>query len=86
MAANVWMRILPAQRKDDRGDQRRAKAGRETRCPGQAPLKAEHFHGRAVVFLMISNHFGGSDRRLRLDSPGGVDSVGWLAAKFIRRA
>src|SRR5205807_7641095 len=87
MAANVWMRILPAQRKMIEA----IKAGNkpDERLAAQAKLRSKQntFMAVPVVFLMISNHFGGT-------TTGGYDwihliiliPVGWLAAKFIRRA
>jgi uncharacterized membrane protein len=87
MAANVWMRILPAQKKMIEA----IKAGQkpDERLAAQAKLRSKQntFMAVPVVFLMLSNHFGGS-------STGGYDwihmvvliPVGWLAAKFIRRA
>ncbi len=87
MAANVWMRILPAQRKMIDA----IEAGRkpDERLAAQAKLRSKQntFMAVPVVFLMISNHFGGN-------TTGGYDwihlavlvPVGWLAARFIRRA
>lgn len=87
MAANVWMRILPAQRKMIEA----IKAGQkpDERLAAQAKLRSKQntFMAVPVIFLMISNHFGGT-------TTGGYDwihvailvPVGWLAAKFIRRA
>jgi len=87
MAANVWMRILPAQRKMINA----IKSGQkpDERLSAQAKLRSKQntFMAVPVVFLMISNHFGGV-------TTGGYDwihlailvPVGWLAAKFIRRA
>ena len=87
MAANVWLRILPAQRKMIEA----IKAGKkpDERLAGQAKLRSKQntFMAVPVVFLMISNHFGGS-------TTGGYDWIhlailvpaGWLAARFIRRA
>ena len=55
----------------------------------EAKLRSKHntFMAVPVVFLMISNHYGGN-------TTGGYDWIhlvvliplGWLAAKFIRRA
>src|SRR2546421_2892103 len=60
MAANVWMRILPAQRKMIEA----IKAGNkpDEKLAAQAKLRSKQntFMGVPVVFLMISNHFGGS--------------------------
>src|ERR1044072_1389567 len=87
MAANVWMRILPAQKKMIQA----IKAGTkpDERLAGQAKLRSKQntFMAVPLVFLMLSNHFGGN-------TTGGYDwihlailiPVGWLAAKFIRRA
>jgi uncharacterized membrane protein len=87
MAANVWMRILPAQKKMIEA----IKAGNkpDERLAAQAKLRSKQntFMAVPVVFLMISSHFGGN-------TTGGYDwihlavlvSVGWLAARFIRRA
>jgi uncharacterized membrane protein len=87
MAANVWMRILPAQRKMIEA----IKAGQkpDERLAAQAKLRSKQntFTAVPVVILMLSSHFGGT-------TTGGYDwihliilvPVGWLAAKFIRRA
>jgi len=87
MAANVWMRILPAQRKMIEA----IKAGNkpDEKLSAQAKLRSKQntFMAVPVVFLMISNHFGGN-------TTGGYDWIhlavliplGWLAAKLIRRA
>jgi uncharacterized membrane protein len=87
MAANVWMRILPAQRKMIEA----IKVGQQPdqKLAAQAKLRSKQntFMVVPVVFLMISNHYGGA-------TTGGYDwihlailvPVGWLAAKFIRRA
>jgi len=87
MAANVWMRILPAQRKMI--DAIKAGQKPDERLAAQAKLRSKQntFMAVPVVFLMISNHFGGN-------TTGGYDwihlavlvPVGWLAARFIRRA
>jgi uncharacterized membrane protein len=87
MAANVWMRILPAQRKMIAA----IKAGQkpDEALAAQAKLRSKQntFMAVPLVFLMISNHYGGN-------TTGGYDwihlvvlvPIGWLAAKFIRRA
>lgn len=88
MAANVWMRILPAQRK-------MIAAIREGRQPdqklaAQAKLRSKQntFIVVPVVFLMISNHFAGvtygeRNNWLILSI---LILLGWIAAKIIRRA
>jgi uncharacterized membrane protein len=87
MAANVWMRILPAQRKMIEA----IKAGQkpDEKLAAQAKLRSKQntFTAVPLVILMLSSHFGGT-------TTGGYDwihliilvPVGWLAAKFIRRA
>lgn len=87
MAANVWMRILPAQRKMIEA----IKAGQQpdAALAAQAKLRSKQntFMAVPLVLLMISNHYGGN-------TTGGYDWIhlavlvplGGLAAKFIRRA
>jgi uncharacterized membrane protein len=87
MAANVWMRILPAQKKMIEA----IKAGQkpDEKLAAQAKLRSKQntFMAVPLVLLMISNHYGGN-------TTGGYDWIhlalfvpaGWLAAKFIRRA
>jgi uncharacterized membrane protein len=83
MTANVWMRILPAQRKmvaalkqgaePDQNESRRAK------------LRSKHntFLVVPVVFLMLSNHYPGTyDWRI----VSALILVGWGAAYVLRRA
>jgi uncharacterized membrane protein len=88
MAANVWMRILPAQRKmiaaTSRGEKFDAKLG------ARAKQRSKHntFMVVPLVFTMISNHFpsatyGRNDNWLILSI---LILVGWIAAKFVRRA
>jgi uncharacterized membrane protein len=88
MVANVWMRILPAQR-------RMIAALNEGRKPdeslaAQAKLRSKQntFMAVPVVFTMISNHFPGvtyGDRYNWLVLAILI-LVGWVAARFIRRA
>ena len=88
MAANVWMRILPAQRK-------MIAAINEGKPPNQALAaqaklrsKQNTFMAVPVVFIMISNHFPGVTYGDRYS--WAILSIlvllGWIAAKFIRRA
>ena len=88
MVANVWMRILPAQR-------RMIAATREGRTPdgnlaARAKLRSKHntFMAVPVVFTMTSNHypvstFGHKYNWIILSA---LVLVGWGAAKLIRRA
>jgi uncharacterized membrane protein len=88
MAANVWMHILPSQKK-------MIAALKEGRKPdealsGRAKLRSKQntFMAVPVVFIMISNHFPGVSygehyNWLILSL---LVLAGWIAAKFIRRA
>ena len=88
MAANVWMRILPAQRKMIEA----IKAGQQPdeRLAAQAKLRSKQntFMAVPVVFIMISNHFPGVTYGDRYNWAvlAVLILVGWVAAKFIRRA
>ena len=88
MTLNVWMRILPAQRKMIAA----ASAGDnfDVKLSAQAKLRSKHntFMAVPVVFLMISNHFP-------VATYGNTYSweilivlvlIGWVAAKLIRSA
>jgi uncharacterized membrane protein len=88
MAANVWMRILPAQR-------RMIAATRDGQTPdasdaARAKLRSKHntFMVVPLVFTMISNHYPvttyGHDYNWLILSA--LVLVGWVAAKIVRRA
>jgi len=87
MTANVWMRILPAQRKMIEAIKGGQKPDEKLAAQAKLRSKQNTFMAVPVVFLMISNHFGGN-------TTGGYDWIhlavlvplGWFAAKFIRRA
>ena len=88
MAANVWMRILPAQKK-------MIAAIKEGRKPddalsAQAKLRSKQntFIVVPVVFLMISNHYPGVSygERYSWAILAVLILVGWGVAKFLRRA
>jgi uncharacterized membrane protein len=87
MTLNVWMRILPAQRK-----MIAAATGQkfDARLAAQAKLRSKHntFMAVPVVFLMISNHFPvatyGNTHSWEILA--GLILIGWLAAKLIRSA
>lgn len=88
MAANVWMHILPAQKKMIAALNEGRKP--DERLSAQAKLRSKQntFMAVPVVFLMISSHFPGvtyGDRYnwiiLSL-----LVLLGGIAAKFIRRA
>jgi uncharacterized membrane protein len=88
MAANVWMHILPSQKRMIAA----LNAGRkpDESLAGRAKLRSKQntFMAVPVVFTMISNHFPGvtyGDRYNWLILSALV-LAGWIAAKFIRRA
>ena len=87
MAANVWMRILPAQG-------RMVAAVKEGRDPdpsegARAKLRSKHntFMAVPVVFIMISNHFPIATYGSAYAIPilGALILVGWLMAAGARR-
>ena len=88
MTANVWFRILPAQRKMI------VAAGRgetfDAALAAQAKLRSKHntFMAVPVVFLMLSNHYPVATYGSRYALPVMVSLVvvGWIAAKVIREA
>jgi len=88
MTANVWSRILPAQRKMIAA----AAAGQpfDTALGAQAKLRSQHntFMAVPVVFLMLSNHYPVATYGSRYAWPVmlGLILVGWIAAKMIREA
>jgi uncharacterized membrane protein len=88
MAANVWMRILPAQR-------RMVTALKEGRTPdmswaARAKLRSKHntFMVVPVVSIMLSNHFPTASygNRYNWQILSALVLAGWGAAKLIRRA
>jgi uncharacterized membrane protein len=88
MVANVWQRILPAQRRTIAA----ARAGEafEPALGLRAKQRSKHntFMAVPVVFTMISNHFpvstyGSRHNWLVLSA---LVLAGWAAAKFVRRA
>lgn len=88
MTANVWFRILPAQRKmiaaAEAGDKFDFTFG------AHAKLRSKHntFMAVPVVFLMLSNHYPVATYGNRYAWPMLMLLVviGWIAAKFIREA
>ena len=88
MAANVWMHILPAQKRMIAA----LKEGRkpDERLSAQAKLRSKQntFMAVPVVFIMISNHYPGVTygERYNWIILSVLVLVGWIAAKFIRRA
>jgi uncharacterized membrane protein len=87
MAANVWMRILPPQR-------RMVAALKEGRQPdatlaAQAKLRSKHntFMVVPVVFIMISNHFPTASygNKYNWEILAVLILAGWAAARILRR-
>jgi uncharacterized membrane protein len=88
MAANVWMRILPAQRKMIGAIKKGEKPNDALSAQAKLRSKQNTFMAVPVVFIMISNHFPGVTygERYNWAILSGLILVGWVAAKFIRRA
>jgi uncharacterized membrane protein len=88
MVGNVWMRILPAQRKMIAAINAGQKP--DDALSGQAKLRSKQntFMAVPVVFIMISNHFPGVTygERYNWAILAVLILIGWGAAKFIRRA
>lgn len=87
MAANVWMRILPAQRRMVAA----LRAGQSPNLAEGARAKARSKHNTfiviPVVFTMISNHYSGTfGSKYNWIILSALVMVGWVAAKLIRRA
>ena len=88
MAANVWMHILPAQRRMIAALHDGRKPDEQLAARAKLRSKQNTFMAVPVVFIMISNHYPGvtyGDRYNWLILSGLV-LAGWIAAKFIRRA
>jgi uncharacterized membrane protein len=88
MAANVWMRILPAQKKMIAAINEGRKPDDALSAQAKLRSKQNTFMAVPVVFIMISNHFPGVTygERNNWAVLSILILVGWIAAKFIRRA
>jgi uncharacterized membrane protein len=88
MAANVWMHILPSQKRMIAALNEGRKP--DERLAAQAKLRSKQntFMAVPVVFIMISNHFPGVTYGDRYNwiVLSVLVLLGWIAAKFIRRA
>ncbi len=87
MAANVWMRILPAQRRMVAA----LKAGQSPDLAEGARAKTRSKHNTfivlPVVFTMISNHYSGTyGSRYNWIILSVLVLAGWVVARWIRRA
>jgi uncharacterized membrane protein len=88
MAANVWMHILPAQKKMIAAINAGQKPNDALSAQAKLRSKQNTFMAVPVVFLMISNHFPGVTYGDRYNWVvlAVLVLAGWIAAKFIRRA
>lgn len=88
MAANVWMRILPAQKKMIAAINEGRKPDDALSAQAKLRSKQNTFMAVPVVFIMISNHFPGVTYGDRYNWAvlSILILVGWIAARFIRRA
>ena len=88
MAANVWMRILPAQRKMIDAIKAGNKPDEALAAQAKFRSKQNTFIAVPLVFIMISNHFPGVTYGDRYNWAvlAILILAGWIAAKFIRRA
>jgi uncharacterized membrane protein len=88
MAANVWMHILPAQKRMIAALNEGRKP--DDRLSAQAKLRSKQntFLAVPVVFIMISHHYPGVTYGDRYNwiILSALILLGWIAAKFIRRA
>jgi uncharacterized membrane protein len=88
MAANVWMHILPAQKRMIAALNEGRKP--DDRLSAQAKLRSKQntFMAVPVVFIMISHHYPGVTYGDRYNwiILSALILLGWIAAKFIRRA
>ena len=88
MAANVWMRILPAQKKMIAAINEGRKPDDALSAQAKLRSKQNTFMAVPVVFIMISSHFPGVTygERYNWAVLAVLILAGWIAAKFIRRA
>jgi uncharacterized membrane protein len=88
MVANVWMHILPAQKKMIAAIKQGRKPDDALSAQAKLRSKQNTFMAVPVVFLMISNHFPGVTYGDRYGWAilSALVLIGWIAAKFIRRA
>jgi uncharacterized membrane protein len=88
MAANVWQRILPAQRKMIAALNAGEKPNDALSAQAKLRSKQNTFMAVPVVFLMISNHFPSATYGDRYNwlILSILVLLGWIVARFIRRA
>jgi uncharacterized membrane protein len=86
MAANVWMIILPAQRKMIAAVENNEKPDMLLAAKAKGCSKHNTFMSVPVILIMISSHFpvityGNTNNWLML---GGFILIGWAVAKWMR--
>ncbi len=88
MVANVWVRILPAQKRMIAAITEGKKPDDALAAQAKLRSKQNTFMAVPVVFLMISNHYPGVayGDRYNWAILSILVLIGWVAAKFIRRA
>lgn len=88
MAANVWMYILPSQKKMIAALNEGRKPDERLAARAKLRSKQNTFMAVPVVFIMISNHYPGVTYGEHYNwlILSGLVLAGWIAAKFIRRA
>ena len=88
MAANVWMRILPAQKKMIAAIKAGAQPDQALAAQAKLRSKQNTYMAVPLVFIMISNHFAGVTygERYNWAILAILILAGWVAAKFVRRA
>ncbi len=88
MAANVWMHILPSQRRMIAALNEGRKPDERLSARAKLRSKQNTFMAVPVVFIMISNHYPGVTYGDRYNwiILSALVLAGWIAAKFIRRA
>jgi uncharacterized membrane protein len=87
MAANVWMHILPSQRRMIAALKEGRKPDEKLAARAKLRSKQNTFMVVPVVFIMNSNHFPGTyGEHYNWIILSVLVLVGWIAAKFIRRA
>ncbi len=88
MTANVWFRILPAQRKMIAAAE--SGATLDQKLSAQAKLRSKHntFLAVPVVFIMLSNHFPVATygNKYAWEILVALIAAGWVAAGIIRRS
>lgn len=86
MAANVWMRILPAQSKMIAAMREGTTVNENLATRAKLRSKHNTFMVVPLIFTMLSNHFLVATDGYHWTVLAALVLAGWVAAKFIRRA